>query len=119
MATTPHGPRFVAYPFPLAELESRQPIRFLHPGYPTNNMLLCLPRVDCTPTGTFGVHYRTALLACQIIAGNAFDTGRLTLDKAGQRPVDLPLDDVLTEAVYYLIVGDGPGICFMPCYLLL
>ena len=105
-------PRFKARPIPPTELCSREQIKFLHPGYsaPTNT-LLSLPRVDRrADTTAFGVYHRTALLACQIIADNAFDTGRLTLDKAGQQPVNVPLDGILTEKTYYFIVGDGPGI---------
>lgn len=96
------------FPLPPTELDSREPIRFLHPGYSLSNTLLSLPRVDRSTT-TFGVHYGTALLACQIIAGNAFDTGRLTLDQAGQRPVNLQFNDILTEDVYYLMIGEGPN----------
>jgi hypothetical protein len=91
-------PRSIAYSLPPTELLSRDAIRFLHPGYSIENILLSLPRVDRVEnTTTFGVHYMTALLACQIIAGNAFDTSHLTLDKEGQRPVNLPLDDILNR----------------------
>jgi hypothetical protein len=76
--------RFEAYPIPLTELELS--IHFLHPGYPPpTKILISLPRVDrvaADAATAFGVHHRTALLACQIIAGNAFDTGRLALDQA-------------------------------------
>jgi hypothetical protein len=102
-----------------AELLSRDAIRFLHPGYSIENILLSLPRVDCVEnTTTFGVHYRTALLACQIVAGNAFDTGHLTLDKEGQRPVNLLLDDILTEEEYYLIVGDHPSVFYVLLFIM-
>jgi hypothetical protein len=97
-------------PLPPDDLAFREAIRFLHPGYSISSTLLSLPRVDrVESTTTFGVHYGTALLACQIIAGNAFDTGRLTLDQAGQRPVNLHLDDILTENVYYFMIGEDLG----------
>ena len=101
------------YPLPPTELYSRDPIQILHPGYPIPNGLLSLPRVDRVvgTAATFGVHYGTALLACQIIAGNTFGTGRLTLDQAGQQPVQLLFNDVLTKEVYYFMVDDGPSIC--------
>lgn len=103
--------QFEAIPIPPAELLSREEIRFLHPGYPAPNTLLSLPRVDRTIAGTFGVHHRTALLACQIIADNAFDTGHLTSDRAGQQRIDTPLDGILTERVYYFIISStSPGI---------
>ncbi|KAK3383106.1 hypothetical protein B0T24DRAFT_645558 [Lasiosphaeria ovina] len=60
-------------------------IRFWHHGYDSHNLLLTLPRVDSTPSiSTYRVYYRTALLACQIIAGNAFANSYFSLDKAGQ-----------------------------------
>ena len=103
-----------AHPLPPTELRSREAIRILHPGYSTSNILLSLPRVDrAAGTTTFGVHYGTALLACQIIAGNAF-TGRLTSDQAGQLPVQLLFDDILTKEVYYFMVGDGPSTPYYP-----
>jgi hypothetical protein len=111
-------PRSMAYSLPPTELLSRGAIRFLHPGYSIQNTLLSLPRVDRVEnTTTFGVHHRTALLACQTIAGNAFDTSHLTLDKEGQRLVNLLLDDILTKEEYYLIISDHPGICSTSCFL--
>jgi hypothetical protein len=111
-------PRSMAHSLPPTELLSRDAIRFLHPGYSIQNTLLSLPRVDRVEnTTTFGVHHRMALLACQIIAGNAFDTSHLTLDKEGQQPVNLLLDDILTEEKYYLIVGNYPGMYSTSCYL--
>ena len=108
----------MAQPFPLRELDTREAIRFLHPGYSISNTLLSFPRVDRVEgSTTFGVHYGTALLACQIIAGNAFDNGRLTLDQAGQRPVNLQLNDILTEEVYYLMVGEVPSMNSTSHYL--
>jgi hypothetical protein len=102
--------KMATFPLPPTDLNSREAIRFLHPGYSISNKLLSLPRVDrVESTTTFGVHYGTALLACQIIAGNAFDTGRLTLDQAGQQPVNLLLNDILTENVYYFMIGEGLG----------
>ncbi|KAK2750047.1 hypothetical protein FQN55_002765 [Onygenales sp. PD_40] len=99
-----------APPPPPAELQ-RDAIKFLHPGYqePRNN-LLSLPRVDRAPAShAFGVHHRTALVACQIIGNNAFGTGRLWHDKDGQQPVTIPLDGVLTDPSYYFLVGAGPS----------
>ncbi|KAK3360897.1 hypothetical protein B0T24DRAFT_692953 [Lasiosphaeria ovina] len=91
------------------ELRIRKQIEFYHPGYDSNsNLLLTLPRVDPTPSGPgYGVHHRTALLACQIIAGNAFDNSYLSLDRAGQRRVQVSPDGILTDEGYYFI-------CFYP-----
>ncbi|KAL2141621.1 hypothetical protein VTI28DRAFT_2167 [Corynascus sepedonium] len=90
-------------PKQLLELRSREDIYFLHPGYDSHNTLLSLPRVDST-TSTYGVHHRTALLACQIIAGNAFMNSFLAFNKAGQQRVQVPLDGILIDKQYYFIV---------------
>jgi hypothetical protein len=120
-------PRFEALPAPTVELKRRSRIRFLHPGYPTGtNTLLTLPRVDpvavadataTTITAAFGVHYGTAFVACQIIAGNAFNTGRFTLDAAGLQPVDVLFDSILTGEVYYFVIDGSPGMS-LPAVLL-
>ncbi|KFH48542.1 hypothetical protein ACRE_006410 [Hapsidospora chrysogenum ATCC 11550] len=97
-------------PPPSVDLAIRDDIEFCHPGYaaPTN-ILLSLPRVDlgsAAEATVFGVHHRTALVACQIIAGNAFETGRLTTDREGRQQVGVPLDGILIGAKYYFII-DG------------
>ncbi|POS71692.1 hypothetical protein DHEL01_v209912 [Diaporthe helianthi] len=51
-----------------------------------------------------GVHHRTALLACQIIANNAFD-GFLATDRDGQQRVNLGPDEVLTADNYWFIAN--------------
>ncbi|KAK3353740.1 hypothetical protein B0T25DRAFT_220543 [Lasiosphaeria hispida] len=110
---TPTLPR-EALPPPPRELVLQSNIRFLHPGYPDHqNTLLSLPRVDLGPandggTRIAGVHHGTALVACQIIANNAFD-GHLAEDAGGQQLVDAPLDSILARDVYYFFVGDGPS----------
>jgi hypothetical protein len=73
-------------------------IEFRHPGYARpHNLLLRIARVDrSAPTEPLGVHHGTALVALQIIADNAFETGRFTLDKDGQEEVRIPLDAILT-----------------------
>jgi hypothetical protein len=90
-------------------------IRFLHPGYEAPfDRLLNFPRVDHKAQGAsgasviYGIHHGTALLACQIIAGNAFDNSYLALDKDGQKEVQAAPDDILVEDNYYFIVrGSG------------
>ncbi|EER45825.1 conserved hypothetical protein [Histoplasma capsulatum H143] len=113
------SPSFETFPIPPCDLRLRSQISFCHPGYEEPmNTLLFLPRVDPVPPGaavaasstpTFGVHHRTALVACQIIANNAFDTGYFTLDKDGLQRVNIPPDGILTGEKYYLILGDGPS----------
>lgn len=89
---------------------NRDQVRFYHPGYlKPLNLLFCLPRVDYEPLrGAWGVHYRTALTACQIIANNAFGTGRLARDERGK---DIVADDdqILLNRDYWFFI-DGEGI---------
>ncbi|KAH6636842.1 hypothetical protein F5144DRAFT_591857 [Chaetomium tenue] len=65
-------------------------------------------RVDHVPSVDgalqFGLHHRTALTACQIVANNAFD-GFLALDRAGTQPVNasVPIVGILTASEYYFI----------------
>jgi hypothetical protein len=108
--------QFRRNPAPPIEPRTEQVIRFLHPGYePPTNALLALARVDRTPEGAFGVHCEVALLACQIIANNAFETGSFALDQSGLQRVSMNPGDILTENAYYFIIGDGPGICWTLC----
>jgi hypothetical protein len=91
MASSPLGPRGF--------------IKFLHPGYiGVDNMLIKLPRVDLKES-QYGVHHGTALLACQIIAGNAF-TGYLE-NEHRQRVREGP-DATLVDRIYYFVI-DGQG----------
>lgn len=88
-------------------------ISFRHPAYAdSDDILFELPRLDQTEHGpATGVHYLTALRACQIIANNAFH-GYLSIDRDGQQAVTGSPDDVLTGDSYWFIVerrdGDGP-----------
>jgi hypothetical protein len=86
-------------------------IEFLHPGYdfPVNR-ILSLPRFDPIPGSSpvlYGVHNRTALIACQIIGNNAFESGYLALDREDTQRVNVPPDGILTADSYYFIVGNG------------
>lgn len=51
-----------------------------------------------------GVHHGTALLACQIIANNAFD-GYLTTDREGQERVTVGAGGILTADSYWFIAN--------------
>lgn len=87
-------------------------ISFRHPAYAdSDDVLFKLPRLDGTEHGpATGVHHRTALRACQIVANNAFH-GYLATDPDGQQAVTVALDGILTEDSYWLIVErrDGDG----------
>lgn len=94
-----------------------------HPGYRTaNNVLLNLPAVDPIDPDqppaqrTFGLHHRTALTAGALIANNAFDQAYFTHDQAGQRPVVVPLDDILQPGEYWLQLKgkEPPSAWFAP-----
>ncbi|RSL61994.1 hypothetical protein CEP53_004914 [Fusarium sp. AF-6] len=92
-------------------------IRFYHPGYlKPLNLLFCLPRVDYSAEdNAYGVHYRTALTACQIVANNAFEKGRLARDDKGK---DIVADDekVLLERDYWFFVEDDERYAVVPCF---
>ncbi len=95
---------------PISELSRQEDISFFHPGYAheATARLLSLPRVDNTTSTDgipiYGVHHRTALLACQIIGGNAFTNSYLGLDKTGKQRVTKSPDEspgaLLTDGVY-------------------
>lgn len=79
-------------------------ILFKHSGYPVHydqNVLLQLYAWD-SPTG--GLHSGTALLACALIACNAWD-GYLTIERDGQK-LDLHDDDILIAQEYYFHVPE-------------
>ncbi|KAI1288301.1 hypothetical protein F5Y03DRAFT_379872 [Xylaria venustula] len=81
-------------------------IEFRHPGYnPPCDTLFMLPRLDRSSASSLkGVHYGTALTACQIIANNAFN-GYLATDREGRERVDLNLDHLLTESQYWFFAS--------------
>lgn len=84
-----------------------KPIRFLHSGYDApNNVLFRLARVDTVagqPT-IWGVCHLMALVACQVVANNAW-SGYLSIDKQGHQMVTTPLDGVLVSEEYYFLVN--------------
>lgn len=108
--------RAVAEP-PMTQWDASAAITFRHPGYESpSDILFRLPRLDSTE-GTaaktqrpkpVGVHHRTALLACQIIANNAFD-GYLATDRDGRDRVTLGQDAVLTADSYWYIADRRDG----------
>ncbi|KAF5647353.1 endoglucanase type c [Fusarium sp. NRRL 25303] len=87
---------------------NRDQIRFYHPGYlKPLNLLFCLPRVDYNTTEcTFGVHYLTALTACQIVANNAFEKGYLAKDERGKDRVSDDESILLQRDYWFFVEGD-------------
>ncbi|KAF5570516.1 endoglucanase type c [Fusarium phyllophilum] len=87
---------------------NRDQIRFYHPGYlKPLNLLFCLPRVDYNTTeGAFGVHYLTALTACQIVANNAFEKGYLARDERGKDRVSGDETILLQRDYWFFVEGD-------------
>lgn len=87
---------------------------FYHPGYKRPyDTLFRLPRLDTTYTPLSasasisssasiikGIHFHTALLACQVVANNAFD-GYLSTDQNGLKRVILKPDELLTGDSYW------------------
>ncbi|KAK1570206.1 uncharacterized protein LY79DRAFT_594448 [Colletotrichum navitas] len=88
---------------------------FFHPAYPQPlNLLFALPCVDPIDEGDAlatgqpkGLHHHTALLACQIIADNAFESGQLYFDRQGAQPVSdrIPIHGLLTPGDYFFLVN--------------
>ncbi|KAH7000492.1 hypothetical protein EDB80DRAFT_765749 [Ilyonectria destructans] len=92
---------------------------FYHPGYPSPvNILFGLPRVDQSPSqpDLFGVDAQIALLACQIVANNAFVTGYLASDDKGTRRADTGPDSVLTQSEYWFFVQDDDEYPVVPSF---
>ncbi|KAI7779793.1 hypothetical protein LA080_000391 [Diaporthe eres] len=81
-------------------------IEFLHPHYSGPDALFRLPRLDSTSSVPSGVHYRTALLACQIVANNAFH-GYLATDRDGEARVTVSRDDDLLTHDKYWFIADA------------
>ncbi|KAK7407884.1 hypothetical protein QQX98_009943 [Neonectria punicea] len=93
-------------------------ISFHHPGYSRPvNVLFCLPRVDPSPgrPGEYGVHARTALVACQIVANNAF-AGYLAADEKGTRRIEIDPRAVLTESDYWFFVDGDDQYPIVPSF---
>lgn len=94
--------RTISQPLPASN------ISFRHPGYDDpEDILFTLPRLDSSDSQApaSGVLHGTALLACQIIANNAFD-GYLTTDRGGNQRVSVALDGVLMDDDYWFVVPD-------------
>ncbi|KAF4971308.1 hypothetical protein FSARC_1827 [Fusarium sarcochroum] len=87
---------------------NRDQIRFYHPGYlKPLNLLFCLPRVDYSPKdNAYGVHYLTALTACQIVANNAFETGKLARDPEGKDIVSCDEKILMQRDYWFFVDGD-------------
>ncbi|KAI0879437.1 hypothetical protein GGS24DRAFT_156533 [Hypoxylon argillaceum] len=102
---------YEAYPQPATtEFDGMDRIKFRHPGYPPpHDILFILPRLDRS-SSLRGVHYGTALTACQIIANNAFD-GYLATDREGCERVDSNLDfnHLLTKSNYWFFIASTPS----------
>ncbi|KAF3770632.1 hypothetical protein M406DRAFT_222621, partial [Cryphonectria parasitica EP155] len=92
-------------------------VAFCHPGYNAPfNRLFSLPRVEsASPRGPWGVHYLTALTACQIIANNAFD-GYLVAEQADGPRIVADNDSILTHNQYFFIVPDKPIYAVVPSF---
>ncbi|KAK1997902.1 hypothetical protein LX36DRAFT_657080 [Colletotrichum falcatum] len=92
---------------------------FFHPGYPPPlDFLFALPCVDPVDEGDAGaigqpkgLHHHTALLACQIIANNVFDSGQLYFDSQALQPVlhRIPTHGLLMPGNYFFVVNSDPS----------
>lgn len=103
-------------------------VSFLHPAESARyNVILRLPCLDSLVLSQegqqqeqepkqqhLGLHHETALLACQIVANNAFD-GYLSLIIQGNHPVSRTTI-ILTAAEYYFIVPGDPLYATVPAF---
>ncbi|KAL8281668.1 hypothetical protein RB600_005210 [Gaeumannomyces tritici] len=82
---------------------------FRHPAYPNAAPpLLELGAWDEDEDGNNGLDYDTALVACGIIANNAFASGRLAVKNDGAfQTVLRPPNNLLRAATYYFCIGDN------------
>ncbi|KAI1114914.1 hypothetical protein F5Y14DRAFT_412418 [Nemania sp. NC0429] len=100
---------------PLARTSPCYMINILHPGYEEgDNFLFCLPAVDyivdpSSKIRTWGHHHATALIACGIIANNAFDDVYFSIDQYGQNPIKTPRDGILEPGEYWLQLNSITG----------
>ncbi|KAF5004000.1 hypothetical protein FDECE_9500 [Fusarium decemcellulare] len=67
------------------------------------------PASKSSQPSSYGVHYETVLVACQIITGNSFDNAYLSYDRPGNDRVGMNLDGILTKSDYYLHVVQDVG----------
>ncbi|KAI1201854.1 hypothetical protein F5X97DRAFT_267954 [Nemania serpens] len=88
-----------------------------HPGYREyrgENILLELPAIDysvepSSQVRTRGLHHGTAIIACGIIANNAFDDAYFSYDPHGKERVRTPRDSILKPGDYWLqLTGREP-----------
>ena len=73
-------------------------VQFWHPA--NNLAFLRLPTLDCCPP-TFGIHYGTAITACQILACN--EKGYLSTSRDGHAHgrINADLDSIISPGKYY------------------
>ncbi|KXH64532.1 hypothetical protein CSAL01_11287 [Colletotrichum salicis] len=99
---------------------------FFHPAYAQpHDLLFTLPCLDSPAksddgdesdaSGSHhhhpkGLHHHTALLACQIIANNAFNSGQLYFNRQGTLAVldQVPLQGLLSPGEYFFVVDSDP-----------
>ncbi|KAL8366382.1 hypothetical protein RB595_004923 [Gaeumannomyces hyphopodioides] len=86
-------------------------VEFRHPAYPdASPPLLRLGAWDENEDGNSGFDYDTALVACGIIANNAFASGRLAIKSDGAfHDVARPADNLLRAPIYYCVGDDDPS----------
>lgn len=72
----------------------------------------------CLGKACYGVHFETMLFACQIIAGNSFETAYLSYDRKGNNRVQLAPCGILMHDHYFLHVPQGEFIFPSPLYII-
>ena len=90
-------------PLQLPEAPRMRKVHFRHPAYDiSNNIMFNLYSFD-HPNG--GIHHQTALVACQIVADNAFDGYLSTGNKPTSPKISVEDEGVLMGIDYYFHVS--------------
>ena len=87
ISVAPHGP-----------LSQPTWLRFRHPA--NNLIFLRLPALDWCPP-TFGIHYGTAITACQILACNENGYLSTSRDRHAHGRINVDLDSIIPPGIYY------------------
>ncbi|KFZ13764.1 hypothetical protein V501_03532, partial [Pseudogymnoascus sp. VKM F-4519 (FW-2642)] len=79
-------------------------ITFLHPGYSDSSKQSVLLRLQAFDREGGGLHFGTALTACQIVAGNC-QNGFFTRQRDGPK-IKIQFDELLRHKIYYFYNPD-------------
>ena len=119
--SSPETAKIVTRPRPEVQIGPRGPpseptfVRFYHPA--NNRRFLTLPAYDCCPPN-FGIHYGTAITACQILACNENGYLSTSRNRDADGRVTLELDCILPSGgkYYYHLNSPKSEALYPICY---